>query len=292
MHIRTSIRIPTIIIIRQYSIQFGPTSVFSRWKAPDSTFSQVWMRQASVSKRWWWWLSLIYSVYFFTFLSSVSLLFFFGDLSVCTVLLIRDICINPEDLYDREIWKFILLILLLLLLLFLLIGRFLSLPLIVNEHVRVWPTSPKSFVCVCVCVSLFRKSNCSNVALVFALFLDCFLAVALSLSLSYLHVSVSFEPNLFSCLSASLGVCSWFLSLLGFFLSFGSVISIKYLLVCRKIVHTHRASIWLVAIHILLRLILFLDALFSPCLSPMVQVKKQHSSQVRKKPICTVYVRV
>lgn len=68
-------------------------------------------------------------------------------------------------------------------------------------------------------------------------------------------MSVSFEPNLFSCLSTRLGfvcvcVCSWLFVF--FFFFFECVISIKYLFVSkieRPSAHIH-ISVWLVAIHI------------------------------------------
>jgi len=63
--------------------------------------------------------------------------------------------------------------------------------------VRVWPTSPESFVCV----SHFRKSNCSNVVF-FCLF---FLVVGMSI---YPYMYVSFEPNLLFLFTLSLTVFS------------------------------------------------------------------------------------
>ena len=133
-----------------------------------------------------------------------------------------------------------------------------------------------SCVCVCACVfPLFRKSNCSNVALVFARVL----VVALLL---YLHVSVSFEPNLFSCLSASLGVCSCFLSfsLLAFLLSGVSLVS---------------NTCWGVEETIGTPRIDMISCYSYSSSSLSVQVKKKQDERLRSernKQICAVSVRV
>lgn len=185
-----------------------------------NTHSQVWILSVCVCV-WRTILSNLFCVFFYRFLfpSPMSSDCACVQLSWSgTFVLTRK---KPTREREKEIKSIIILLLL----------TIRSISLWMSMCVCLWPTSLKSCV-----FSLFRKSNCSNVA--FSCLLVCCSLLFFSCSdlyLANLVVYVSFEPNLFFSSSSRLLFVNKsrhvvFVCLL-FYLG---VISIKYLSVCRE----------------------------------------------------------